>query len=162
MRLKFAEAVIDLSVIDTPAQLIEYLDKVEGQKTSLMPKEKTKGLAKYEFFDELLPREVALMNLFIALKDARDNLREKLFPQEVFKAYQMVAAMKQEANYILPSVSSEKFEMLTKLTIFTMLVHSYTDMLIYARLGYGLALRIGNDGKIHALKDLRELHKSSF
>lgn len=161
MKIKFGEATIDLSTLETPTQLMAYLDTVEGQTVNLLPKDKTKGLTKYELFDELLPREQALMNLLIKLKESRDALRDRLFPTEVFKAYQMVAAVKQEANYKLPAVDAEKFEYLSKLTIFTMLVHGYLDGLIYARLGYTLALKITNDGKIYALKDLRELHKSS-
>jgi len=160
MKIKFGDAVLDLSTIETPVQFMDFLEKVEGQTINLLPKNKDKGLSKYEKFDSLLPREQALMNLYIRMKESRDLLRDRLFPTEVFKAYQMVAAVKQEANYVLPAVDDQKFEYLSKLTIFTMLCHGYLDSLIYARLGYNLALKIGNDGKIYALKDLRELHKS--
>jgi hypothetical protein len=149
----------DVTALESPADLISFLDKMEGQTTLLDSKLQDKMGKRYELFDELLPREVAIANLIEEMKRRRDKLSEKLYPPSVAKAYKALYEIKQEQNYILPTVDSFEFELLNKLALFHELAYAYLNTMIYSRIGYTLALKITSNGQIYALRDLRELHK---
>jgi hypothetical protein len=161
MKIKFESGTFDTDAFETANDFFNWLETLEGQEKMVsVDRKSVLDLKGFELFDEVLPTEIALLNLCYALRKERRRLEDQLFPLSVQKSYSYLAMQKQDKNYKLPDVDSYEFETLNKVKLFLSQASVYLEMKLHSRLGYNLHILVNNDGKIYTLCDLRELHKS--
>jgi hypothetical protein len=116
----------------------------------------------YEVFDELTGKELAIANLIYDISIEADRVYKKMYPSQMQSIWGMAKMAHLEKQITLPSVNTEEYAYYQKLTHLSFYSKYYLTILIQSRLGYGLHTMANGDGKVYAIKDLRELHKANI
>ena len=159
MKVEFGTGSLDTDKLGTFQEITDYLNNIDPQTEPLpidCAKEDFTGLEK---FDQLITKEIAVLNLLTTIHKLKAQLWEKTFPSKVGKAWATNVLLGTSDNFVLPPVSVEDFELINKLSAIYTVAYSWLDASVYARVGYNVLIRIARNADIYVQKDLRDLHK---
>lgn len=159
MKITYGPDTLDTSTLLTPEDVLTFAQNIKGQSVSLFPTAKERPRRKGDIlFDKCTDKEIALRNLVWVMEAEYNKIAEKLFPVAVSNLMALAKQSGQESIVALPPVDTEEYAEFQKLAYIKGLLTQYTSFLIQARIGFGLSLSVTNNGQIHVLQDLRELH----
>jgi hypothetical protein len=161
MKITYCEnKEIDFKQFRTYADLLNFIDdlppedKIDFQGRVLDNPDDTLFVE----YDHLTKKEIAVLNLCIALDNERTRLQNKLFP----KGDRVLEAL---TEFLAPGKKVEKtpveaseFAIYQQIALASNLIHNYFQYNLYNRIGFDVSVMYGADGKISALKDLRNFY----
>lgn len=157
MKIKVDDQEIDLDLINTPEDVKKMVEEIKPSSTILYDSEEHGEVVvneKYTSFDIMTDKEKGLVNLLLEIAKTKNNLYDQIFPLKNRILSYISSVTKENIKF---DINTEQWSQFNKLTYLYQYVKVHIDITLYARLGYELFLVYEPDGKISAIKDLRDI-----
>ncbi len=157
MKIKVDDQEIDLDLINTPEDVKKMVEEIKPSSTILYDSKEHGEVVvneKYTSFDIMTDKEKGLVNLLLEIAKTKNNLYDQIFPLKNRILSYISSVTNENIKF---DINTEQWSQFNKLTYLYQYVKVHIDITLYARLGYELFLVYEPDGKISAIKDLRDI-----
>ena len=162
--IEFDDTSVDIDNLNTHSEIIKFLDDIKGIDVINIDASKVKKLDRelYAEFDFLLEKEKAIISFLLACIEKKGVMEEKLFPPAQELLNQITKILQIETTTPVPEVNQDLWSEYNKLSHVYKVAKSYLDYNLLCRLGFEMYIGYEPDGKILALKDLRNLSQQTL